>query len=65
MSVVIAADEDVDVIEINSIRNATMTWEGNNGVDYMMTGAGPQEPFQLSDSGDITGTFRGHKVEKV
>ncbi|EGU0147643.1 phage tail protein [Vibrio parahaemolyticus] len=65
IQVVIAADEDVDVIDINSISNATLTWEGNNGVDYMMTGAAPSEPFQLSDSGEITGTFLGDKVERI
>ncbi|MFW1045806.1 phage tail tube protein [Vibrio parahaemolyticus] len=65
IQVVIAADEDVDVIDISSISNATLTWEGNNGVDYMMTGAAPSEPFQLSDSGEITGTFLGDKVERI
>lgn len=65
MQVVIAADEDVDVVEINKITNATLTWEGNNGVDYMMNGAEPAEPFTLSDSGEITGTFNGYKVERI
>lgn len=66
MQVTIAADEDVDVIEINAITGATLTWEGDNGVDYMMTGAEPQEPFVLnSDTGEITGTFQGDKVEKI
>ncbi|ELI1839035.1 phage tail tube protein [Vibrio fluvialis] len=65
ISVIIAADEDVDVLEINAIENATLTWEGDNGVDYMMTGASPQDVFTLSDSGEITGTFEGNPVEKV
>ncbi|HBN6298502.1 TPA: phage tail tube protein [Vibrio parahaemolyticus] len=65
IQVVIAADEDVDVMEINAITDATLTWEGNNGVDYMMTGAAPGEPFTLSDSGEITGTFLGFKVERI
>ncbi|WP_261978372.1 phage tail tube protein [Vibrio cholerae] len=65
IQVVIAAAEDVDVLEINAIRNATLTWEGDNGIDYMMTDCSPQAPFTLSDSGDITGTFRGKKLERI
>ena len=65
VSVVIAADEDVDVVEINKITDATLNWEGDNGVNYMITGASPQDPFQLSDSGDITGTFEGNPAERI
>lgn len=65
IAVVIAADDDVDVLDINAIKNATLTWEGNNGVDYMMTDAAPQAPFTIADSGDITGTFQGNKVERI
>ncbi|MEZ8102151.1 phage tail tube protein [Vibrio bivalvicida] len=65
VAVVIAADEDVDVVDINNITDATLTWEGDNGVDYMITGASPQAPFQLSDSGEITGTFEGNPAERV
>lgn len=65
IAVVIAADEDVDVMEINSMTNATITWEGDNGRDYMMTGCAIQAPFTLADSGDITGTFIGSKVEPI
>ncbi|MGL1163495.1 phage tail tube protein [Vibrio parahaemolyticus] len=65
MSVVIAADEDVDVTDINAMTDGTLTWEGDNGVDYMITMASPQEPFSLSDSGEITGTFIGNPAEKI
>ncbi|MBO2589325.1 phage tail tube protein [Shewanella algae] len=65
IAVVIAADEDVDVLEINNITNATLTWEGDNGVDYMMTDCAPQAPFTVSDSGEITGTFQGNRVERI
>ncbi|EOX4175923.1 phage tail tube protein [Vibrio cholerae] len=65
MSVVIAAAEDVDVVEINAIQNATLTWEGDNGIDYMMTNASPQDVFTLSDSGEITGVFEGDPVERI
>ncbi|EQB9058557.1 phage tail tube protein [Vibrio parahaemolyticus] len=65
IQVVIAADEDVSVVDINKIENATLTWEGDNGVDYMMTGSSPSEPFTLSDSGEITGTFGGDEVVEV
>ncbi|CSD36679.1 tail tube protein [Vibrio cholerae] len=53
------------MLEINAIRNATLTWEGDNGIDYMMTGCSPQAPFTVSDAGEITGTFRGEKVERI
>ncbi|WP_345853602.1 phage tail tube protein [Shewanella algae] len=65
IAVVIAADEDVDVLEINDITDATLTWESDNGVDYMMTDCAPQTPFVVSDSGDITGTFQGNRVERI
>ncbi|HEG4440094.1 TPA: phage tail tube protein [Vibrio cholerae] len=61
----IAADEDVDVLDINAIRNATIVWEGDNGVEYLIVGCSPQNPFTLSDSGDINGTFSGDKMSRV
>ncbi|AWK84472.1 phage tail tube protein [Photobacterium damselae] len=62
----IAADEDVDVIEINSWENATLVWEGDNGVDYMMTNSATKEPASLSeDSGDIKATFEGDKATRI
>ncbi|NOI14838.1 phage tail tube protein [Vibrio hepatarius] len=61
----IAAAEDVDVLEINNITDATIVWEGDNGIDYLITGCSPQSPFTLSDSGDIQGTFRGNKMERI
>ncbi|EJL6858574.1 phage tail tube protein [Vibrio cholerae] len=65
ISVIIAADEDVDVVEINQIEDATITWEADNGVAYMITQASPMEPFTVSDSGEIVGTFEGNAAEKI
>ncbi|EAQ65984.1 hypothetical protein MED121_02195 [Marinomonas sp. MED121] len=66
VQVTIVADEDVDVIEINEMTNVTLSWEGDNGVDYMVTGCEPMEPFALNEeSGEISGTFHGIKAEKV
>lgn len=65
MQMTIVADEDVDVMEINAMTNVTLTFEGDNGLDYMMTGCEPQEPFSLNDNGEISGTFHGMKAEKV
>lgn len=63
---VIAADEDVDVMEINAIENAALVWEGDNGVSYMMTGSSVAEPATLrEESGDIAVTFFGDKVVGV
>ncbi|MEN3760244.1 phage tail tube protein [Aeromonas veronii] len=66
IEMVIAADEDVDVIEINAIENATLVWEGDNGVNYMMTGAAAAEVAPLrEESGDIAATFFGNKVVRI
>ncbi len=61
----IAAADDVDVMEINAITDATIVWDGDNGISYLITGCCPQSPFTVSDSGDIQGTFRGDKMEKL
>ena len=66
IEMVIAADEDVSVIEINAMFDVTMTWEGDNGVRYMMTKASTTEPATLrEDSGDIAATFFGDKVVEI
>jgi len=66
IEMVIAADEDVDVIEINAIENATLVWEGDNGVSYMMTGASTNEAAPLrEESGDIAVTFFGDRVVRT
>ena len=65
MQMTIVADEDVDVMEINAMTNVTLTFEGDNGLNYMMTGCEPVEPFSLNDNGEISGTFHGMKAEKV
>ncbi|MFB2709775.1 phage tail tube protein [Aeromonas veronii] len=63
---VIAADEDVDVMEINAIENAALVWGGDNGVSYMMTGSAVAEPATLrEESGDIAVTFFGDKVVRI
>lgn len=66
IEVVIAADEDVDVMEINAIESATLVWEGDNGVSYMMTQASTNEPATLrEESGDIAVTFFGDRVVRT
>lgn len=63
IQMIIAADEDVDVMEINAMENVTLTWEGDNGVRYMMTNSSTNEPATLrEDSGDIDATFFGDKT---
>ena len=66
IEMVIAADEDVDVMLINAIENAAIVWEGDNGVSYMMTGASVGEPATLrEESGDIAATFQGDRVVRI
>lgn len=65
VQVPIAAAEDVDVMEINAIQGATLVWEGDNGIGYLLTNVSPQAPATLSDSGDINVTFRADKMERI
>lgn len=61
----LVADEDVDILEVNQISNATAVWEGDNGKDYMMDKATTAEPATLSDSGEIKLKLLGSTVKKV
>ncbi|MDC5753861.1 phage tail tube protein [Vibrio europaeus] len=62
----LAADEDVDVIDINAMRNATVTFEGNNGVSYMMTGSALEQPVAVGTEGTIPGcNWIGLKAKKM
>ncbi|MGL4886368.1 MAG: phage tail tube protein [Aeromonas veronii] len=67
IEMVIAADEDVDVMEINAIRDATLVWEGDNGVSYMMTKASVGDTLASlrEESGDIAATFTGDKTVRI
>jgi len=67
IEMVIAADEDVDVLDINAIRDATLVWEGDNGISYMMTKAGIGETLASlrEDSGDIAATYTGDQVVRI
>jgi len=47
--------EELDLIDVGSIRNATVLFECDNGQDYMLTGAFVTETTELN-SGE--GTFR-------
>lgn len=47
--------EELDLIDVGSIRNATVLFECDNGQDYMLTGAFVTETAELN-SGE--GTFR-------
>lgn len=66
IELVIAADEDVDVMDINAMESVTLVWEGDNGVSYMMTQSSVNDPAQLrEESGDIAATFFGDKVVRI
>lgn len=66
VQVTIAADEDVDVIEIGQWEQVTVMFEGDNGLSYMVTGAAAENPATLSeDNGQIEVTFIGTKCVKV
>lgn len=61
----IAADEDVDVIEINNIEEATITFEGDNGLSYLITKCAVSTPCTLSDTGEIKANFIGSTCKKI
>lgn len=62
----ISVDEDVDAIELNDMRDATITFEGNNGVSYMMTQAALEAPAAVSTDGKLSGLkWVGVKAKKI
>lgn len=61
----IAADEDVDILEIKAIKNAQLVWDGDNGVRYMMTSCVCGPATLNEESGDIKTSFMGRKIKKV
>ncbi|WP_241165993.1 phage tail tube protein [Citrobacter freundii] len=62
----IAADLDVDVIEISNWEDVTVMFYGDNGLNYMMTGAATDNPAELDeDAGTVSANFIGVKCVKV
>lgn len=62
----IAADRDVDVIEISNWEDVTVMFYGDNGLNYMMTGAATDNPAELDeDAGTVSANFIGVKCVKV
>ncbi len=62
----LVADESLDIFELNQMRNATITFEGNNGLSYMMTGCSLEKPAEISDEGKVSGLkWLGIKCKKM
>jgi len=62
----IAADQDVDVIEISNWEDVTVMFYGDNGLNYMMTKAATDSPAELDeDAGTVTANFIGVQCVKV
>lgn len=62
----LAAADDMDVIEISNLENATVMFEGDNGLNYMMTGSATDNPATLDeDAGTISATFIGTQLVRV
>lgn len=62
----IAAADDMDVIEISGWEEVTVMFEGDNGLNYMMTGSATDTPAELDeDAGTISANFIGTKLVKV
>ena len=62
----IAADQDVDVIEISNWEDVTVMFYGDNGLNYMMTKAATDNPAELDeDAGTVTANFIGVQCVKV
>ena len=61
----LVADEELDIFEINEMRDATITFEGNNGLSYMLTGCTLEKPAEISDEGKVSGLkWLGVKCKK-
>ncbi|WP_431839001.1 phage tail tube protein [Escherichia coli] len=61
-----AYDRDVDVIEISNWEDVTVMFYGDNGLNYMMTGAATDNPAELDeDAGTVSANFIGVKCVKV
>lgn len=60
--VTIAADEDVDVIKVRAITDATITWDGDNGVSYQLIGCNCTNATLSEADGDIKAEFSARKV---
>ncbi|SHG64640.1 Phage tail tube protein [Pantoea sesami] len=62
----IAAAADMDVIEISRWEDVTVMFFGDNGLNYMMTGAATDNPAELDeDGGTISANFIGEKCVRV
>lgn len=62
----VVADEDFDIVDLNAMNNATVTFEGNNGLSYMMTGSALENPATLVSDGKVSGLkFLGVKVKPM
>ncbi|KEA51793.1 MULTISPECIES: phage tail tube protein [Mangrovibacter] len=62
----IAAAEDMDVVEISNWEEVTVMFEGDNGLNYMMTGSATEGPATLDeDAGTISANFLGTNLVKV
>lgn len=58
--------EDVDIIEVGNIVNATVLFECDNGQDYMLTGAFVTDPAELnSGEGNFPLNITGRTCERV
>lgn len=52
----VVVDEEIDVFDLNETRDATITFEGNNGRSYMFTGCSLEKSVDIDeDSGEVTG----------
>ncbi|HGY4723284.1 TPA: phage tail tube protein [Citrobacter amalonaticus] len=62
----IAADQNVDVIEISQWEDVTIMFYGDNGLNYMLTRCATDKPATLDeDGGTVSANFIGVKCVKV
>lgn len=58
--------EDVDILDLNTIRNATVLFECDNGQDYMLTGAFVTETNELnSGEGQVRLNMAARTCERI
>ncbi|MAZ33383.1 MAG: phage tail protein [Thalassospira sp.] len=66
LQAIVMHTEDIDIIEIGRIRDATVLFECDNGQDYMLTGAFTTESGQLnSGEGQVRLNMAARTCERV
>ncbi len=66
LSCKITQTRDIDVSDVDAITEATILWEGDDGINYVITGGFCQGESELNEkAGEITASFSGVSCVRV